>query len=169
MEKELSKLEILIYGNSVLRQKAEEILKIDSDIVELARKMVHTMHTAPGIGLAAPQVNQSIRLITVDITVGERDEELIVLINPEITSQEGSVISEEACLSVPGIYEKVKRPIKVTVKGIDLNEKEIHIEAEGLKARAFCHEIDHLEGKLFIDHLSPLKRNLIRKKLTKKE
>ena len=167
LEKELSMLQILTYGNPVLREKAEEIKKIDTCIVELTKKMVQTMHAAPGIGLAAPQVNQSIRLITIDLSVGENAHELIVLINPEIISQEGSVNSEEACLSVPGFSEKVNRPNRISVKGIDLDERELIIEAEGLKARAFCHEIDHLNGRLFIDHLSLLKRNLIKKKLKK--
>ncbi len=125
------------------------------------------MHSAPGIGLAAPQVNQSVRLITADLSVGEKNEDLIILINPEILNHEGEQIMEEGCLSFPGINEKVTRPNKVTVKGIDLKEKEIEIKAEGLLARILCHEIDHINGKLFISHLSPLKRRLIKKKFNK--
>ena len=165
--KELTLLEIVTYGHPVLLKKAEEIKNINQDIVDLAEKMVYTMHSAPGIGLAAPQVNQSLRIITADLSVGEKNEDLIILINPELLSPEGEQIMEEGCLSVPGINEKVTRPYKVTIKGIDLQEKEREIEAEGLLARILCHEIDHIDGKLFISHLSPLKRRLIRKKLNK--
>jgi len=165
--KDLTVLEIVTFGHPVLLKKAEEIKNINQDIIDLAKLMVHTMHSAPGIGLAAPQVNQSVRLITADLSVGEKDEELIILINPELSSKEGEQILEEGCLSVPGINEKVTRPYKVKVKGIDLKEKEREIVAEGLLARILCHEIDHINGKLFISHLSPLKRSLIRKKFNK--
>lgn len=165
--KDLTVLEIVTYGHPVLLKKAEVIKSINQDILDLAEKMVYTMHSAPGLGLAAPQVNQSVRLITTDLSVGEKNEDLIILINPEILSHEGEQIMEEGCLSVPGINEKVTRPNKITIKGIDLQEKEREIEAEGLLARILCHEIDHINGKLFISHLSPLKRRLIRKKLTK--
>jgi len=168
IEKELPILEIVTFGNPVLSQKAEEIKNITEDIEILAKKMVETMHAAPGVGLAAPQVNQSLRLITVDVSAGEDKEKLIILINPEIISQEGEASHEEGCLSVPGIYEKIIRPNRVTVKGIDLKGKEHIIKAEGILARAFCHEVDHINGKLFIDRLSPLKRSLIKKNLKKK-
>lgn len=167
VNKDLTVLEIVTYGHPVLLKKAEVIKSINQDILDLAEKMVYTMHSAPGLGLAAPQVNQSVRLITTDLSVGEKNENLIILINPEILSHEGEQIMEEGCLSVPGINEKVTRPNKITIKGIDLQEKEREIEAEGLLARILCHEIDHINGKLFISHLSPLKRRLIRKKLTK--
>lgn len=127
--------------------------------------MVETMYAAPGIGLAAPQVNESKRLITVDLSVGEDSQNLIILINPELISQEGDVTSEEGCLSVPDISEKVVRPSRVIVKGIDLKGNKKTVEAEGLLARVLCHEIDHINGKLFIDHLSLLKKSLIKKKL----
>ena len=129
--------------------------------------MTYTMHCAPGIGLAAPQVNQSIQLITVDLSVGEKEQDLFVLINPELVHQEGESYMEEGCLSVPEINEKVNRPSLVVVKAADLNGKEILIEARDLLARVFCHEIDHLQGRLFIDHLSPLKKSLVKKKLLK--
>ncbi len=167
VEKDLTVLKIVTYGHPVLLKKAEEVKNINQDIVDLAEQMVHTMHSAPGLGLAAPQVNQSVRLITADLSVGEKNEDLIILINPELSSQEGEQILEEGCLSVPGINEKVTRPYKVKVKGIDLQEKEREIEAEGLLARILCHEIDHINGKLFVSHLSPLKRRLIRKKFNK--
>ena len=129
--------------------------------------MVQTMYAAPGIGLAAPQVNESKRLITVDLSVGENSQNLIILINPELISQEGKLISEEGCLSVPDINEKVARPFRVIIRGIDLKGNEKTVEAEGLLARVLCHEIDHINGKLFIDHLSLLKKSLIKKKLKK--
>lgn len=160
-------LEILTYGHPLLVQKAEEIKNIDHKIMDLTRNMILTMHTAPGIGLAAPQVNRSVRLITVDLSIGEKEECLIVLINPELTGKEGEEILEEGCLSVPGVNEKVARPYRVNVKGTDLEGKEKVIEAEGLLARVLCHEIDHINGKLFIEHLSPLKRTLIKKKMKK--
>ena len=168
-EEELTILEIITYGHPVLHKRAEEIQNIDQDIRSLARCMVKTMHFAPGIGLAAPQVEKGLRLITADLSVGEKDDELIILINPEIISQEGEILLEEGCLSVPGINEKVKRPFRIHIKGTDLEGKETSIEAEGLLARVFSHEIDHLNGKLFIDHLSPLKQSLLKKTLKKKK
>lgn len=165
LEKNLTVLEIITYGHPILITKAEEIKKINQDIIDLAKNMVHTMQGVPGIGLAAPQVSRSLRLITVDLSVGEKKEDLFILINPELISQEGEQVLEEGCLSVPGINEKVSRPNKVKVKGIGINEKEIMIEAEGLLARVLCHEIDHINGKLFISRLSPLKKKLLKKKL----
>lgn len=167
LEKDLTILEILTLGHPVLVQRAKEIDNIDQDIIDLAENMVLTMHAAPGLGLAAPQVNHSRRLITVDLSIGEKSENLLVLINPELTDKEGEEVLEEGCLSVPGINEKVARPYRVCIKGTDLGGKEKVIEAEALLARVLCHEIDHINGKLFIDHLSPLKRNLIKKKMKK--
>lgn len=161
----MSILQIVKYGNPTLTKKAEEITNLDKYIEELAQNMVETMYAAPGIGLAAPQVNESKRLITVDLSVGEDSQNLIILINPELISQEGDVTSEEGCLSVPDISEKVVRPSRVIVKGIDLKGNEKTVEAEGLLARVLCHEIDHINGKLFIEHLSLLKKSLIKKKL----
>ncbi len=167
LEKEMSVLQIITYGNPTLTKKAEEIKKIDKIIVELAQDMVKTMHAAPGLGLAAPQVNVSKRLITIDTSLGEDSQSLIILANPELINQEGEVILEEGCLSVPDIQEKVARPFRVVVKGMDLDGQEKIIEAEGLPARVICHEIDHINGKLFFDRISPLKKNLIKKKLKK--
>jgi peptide deformylase len=165
IEKDLSVLEIITYGHPVLSKKAKAIDNIDQKIFDLAENMIKTMHNAPGIGLAAPQVNHSLRLITADLSVGENEEDVIILINPELLSQEGNQTLEEGCLSVPGINEKVTRPLKVCIKGTDISGGERIIEAEGLLARVLCHEIDHINGKLFIDHLSPLKRKLLKKKL----
>lgn len=163
----MSIIEITKYGNPILTDRAEEIKNIDKDIEKLAQDMVQTMHAAPGIGLSAPQINENKRLITIDLSAGEKAKDLIILINPELLSQEGEAISEEGCLSIPGISEKVTRSSNVIVKGIDLKGNEKIIEAEGLLTRVFCHEIDHLDGKLFIDRLSALKRSLIKKKLKK--
>ena len=161
-------LEIIKFGNLTLAQRAKEIKTIDKEIEELAQNMVQTMHAAPGIGLAAPQVNVSKRMITVDLSVGENSEYLLILVNPEFISQEGEIILEEGCLSVPDVSERVTRPYRVVVKGTDLKGKEKIIEAEGTLSRVFCHEIDHLNGKLFFENLSPLKRNIIKKKLKKR-
>jgi peptide deformylase len=159
--------DILKVGHPMLAKRAEPVAVIDDEIRALARDMVETLHAAPGIGLAAPQVAAGRRVIVVDLSVGERPEDLIILVNPEILSEEGEVVCEEGCLSVPDIQEKVKRPARVKVKGTDLEARERLYEAEDLLARAFCHEIDHLNGKLFIDKLSPLKRSMVRKKLRK--
>jgi peptide deformylase len=115
--------------------------------------------------LAAPQVAAGQRLITVDLSVGENPDDLIILVNPEFLETEGEDVSEEGCLSVPGIHENVKRPARVRVKGLDLKAKEKVIDATGQLARVFCHEIDHINGRLFIEHLSPLKKALVKKKL----
>lgn len=160
-------LEIIKIGHPTLAHKAKPVENITAEIVELAKNMVETMHAAPGIGLAAPQVNVGLRLITVDLSAGENPDELMVVINPEIREREGEMLGEEGCLSVPGIYEKVLRPARILVHGYDLDGREISLEARDLLARVFCHEIDHLEGKLFIDRLSPLKRRLIRSKIKK--
>jgi peptide deformylase len=159
--------EILIIGHPMLVKKAGPVERVDADIVRLAGDMVETLHAAPGIGLAAPQVGVSKRLIVVDLSVGERKDDLIVLVNPEIVKKEGEVICEEGCLSVPDIREKVARPYRVTVFGVDLEGQTVEVDAEDLLARVLCHEIDHLDGILFVEKLSPLKRKLIRKKLKK--
>jgi peptide deformylase len=161
-------LEILKLGHPTLTKKAVPVEKIDDQLRELAKNMIDTMHAAPGLGLSAPQVNVSKRLITVDLSLGEAEEEMIVLVNPGILKQEGKVVREEGCLSVPEIFEKVARPQRVVIKGTDLEGKERIIEGADLLARVFCHEIDHLDGKLFIEWLSPLKRNLIKKKFKRK-
>jgi len=157
--------DILKVGHPMLAKRAEPVDVVDGEIRALARDMVETLHAAPGIGLAAPQVDVGKRVIVVDLSVGERPEDLIILVNPEIVSEEGEVVYEEGCLSVPDIQEKVKRPARVRVRGTDLEAREKLYDAEDLLARAFCHEIDHLNGKLFIDKLSPLKRSMVKKKL----
>jgi len=156
---------IVQYGHPVLHRAAEPIQDINEEILSFAQDMVETSHTAPGLGLAAPQLGMSQRLITVDLTVGDKADELIIMINPEILEAEGESIEEEGCLSVPEIREKVRRPARVLVRGLSLEGQEIKIEASDLLARVFCHELDHLEGRLFLDRLSPLKRPLLRRRL----
>ncbi len=160
-------LDIAIFGAPVLSAKAEEITEIDEGIVRLAEDMVHTLHRAPGVGLAAPQVNVSKRMVVVDPSIGENPEELFIVVNPRITESDGKSVLEEGCLSVPEIKEKVVRPWRIRVEGLDIKGNPLVIEADDFLARVFCHEIDHLDGRLFIDRLSPLKRKLIVKKLKK--
>jgi peptide deformylase len=159
--------DIRIIGDPVLTRKAEPVDVIDEDVVRLGRDMVETVHAAPGIGLAAPQVGVGKRVIVVDLSVGEDPAALHVMVNPEIVARSGESVCEEGCLSVPDIKENVARPYRVVVRGRDLGGRPVEIEAEDLLARAFCHEIDHLDGILFVDRLSALKRTLVRKKLKK--
>jgi len=159
--------EILIIGDPFLNRKAAPVELVDEEIVRLAWDMVETVHAAPGIGLAAPQVGVGQRIIVVDLSVGENKDELHILVNPEIVAAEGEAVCEEGCLSVPDIREKVARPYRVKVRGLDLEGRPVEIEGEDLLARALCHEIDHLDGILFVEKLSALKRALIKKKLKK--
>lgn len=159
--------EILIIGDPILTRKSEPVSEVTEEVVRLARDMVETLHAAPGVGLAAPQVGVSKRLIVVDVSVGEDKNALHILLNPEIIEKEGEVMGEEGCLSIPDIKEKVARPYRVVARGLDLAGKTVEVEGEDLLARALCHEIDHLDGILFVDKLSALKRTLIRKKLRK--
>jgi len=158
---------IRVYPDPVLRKVALPIQDIDDHVLHLAREMAGIMYGAPGIGLAAPQVGVSQRLIVVDVTYPQGNSGLITLVNPEIVEVDGHVDYEEGCLSVPGCNEIVERAQMVLVRGVDLDGKEHRIEADGLLAIALQHEIDHLEGILFIDRLSSLKRNIIRRKLRK--
>lgn len=160
-------LEIRKYPDEILKKKASEIKDINGNIQKLIDDMIETMYKSNGIGLAAPQVGVSKRLIIVDISPREENNSLIVIINPQIVSTEGEVLSEEGCLSLPGFITRLKRNEKVFVKGIDRKGKEIQIETDGLLSRAIQHEIDHLEGILLIDRISPLKRELFRKKYQK--
>lgn len=158
-------LEIKEYGEPVLREKAIPIKEIIPEILNLIKDMAETMYADSGVGLAAPQVGVSKRIILVD---GEEDG-LIVLINPMIIQSEGEVVEEEGCLSVPGIYSKVKRLSKVTVKALNENGDSIEITKEGLIARALQHEIDHLDGILFIDRIGRMERQILLNKLKRKK
>ena len=159
--------EIIKLGHPTLSQKSEPVAEFDSDVRRLIKDMIETVHKAPGIGLSAPQVDVLKRIIVVDLSIGENPEELHVLVNPEIVRKEGKLIREEGCLSVPEIYEKVARPQKVTVRGLDAEGREKTLEAEDLLARAFCHEIDHLRGRLFVEYFGPVKRQFLQKKYLK--
>jgi peptide deformylase len=158
---------VRIYPDPILQRKAAEVENIDERVVQLAGEMAETMYAAPGVGLAAPQVGVSERLIVVDVKNSEGKKGLINLVNPEIIEIEGRVVEEEGCLSLPGITENVARAEKVLVRGYDLNERQLEIEAEGLLAVALQHEIDHLDGILFIDRVSRLKRGIIQRKMRK--
>jgi len=160
-------LPILKYGAAELKTVSKPVDFFNGELEKIVKNMIETMYSAPGIGLAAPQVGLNIRLATVDLSVGEDPGQLITICNPEIVSLEGEQKSEEGCLSIPEFTDVIVRPRKMIVRGQDIHGNEIRIEAEGLLARCFSHEIDHLNGILFIDHLSPLKRNLIRNKIKK--
>jgi peptide deformylase len=161
-------LHICTYPEEILRQRAEPITEIDEEVVKLVDHMAETMYSAPGIGLAATQVGVSKQVLVADIAPRRPESELIVLINPEIVAAEGEVIFEEGCLSVPDYQAEVKRYEKITVRGLNLKGEEVEIEAEGLLAVVLQHEIDHLNGMLFIDRLSKLKRDLYKRKVRKK-
>jgi len=161
-------LTICTYPEAILNKRAEPVTEIDEEVVRLVDHMAETMYSAPGIGLAATQVGVAKQVLVADIAPRRPESELIVLINPEIVAAEGEVIFEEGCLSVPDYQAEVKRHEKVTVRGLNLKGEEVELEAEGLLAVVLQHEIDHLNGVLFIDRLSKLKRDLYKRKLRKK-
>lgn len=158
-------LPILQYPDERLHRVAKRIEKVDDATRKLIRDMAETMYAAPGIGLAATQVDQHIRLIVIDIS--ETHNDLNVFINPELLQSEGEEENEEGCLSVPGIYEKVTRAERVTVQALDEQGKPFTLKAEGLLAICIQHEMDHLQGRVFVEHLSHLKQTRIRAKLKK--
>lgn len=158
-------LPILRFPDPRLQKIARPVDKIDDSIRQLASHMAETMYEAPGIGLAATQVDVHLRVVVIDVS--EERNALRVFINPEILSCDGLALGEEGCLSVPGIYDKVERAERVTVRYLDLAGQEQRLEAEGLLAVCIQHEIDHLNGKVFVDHLSQLKQTRIRTKLAK--
>ncbi len=162
-------LEILHYPNPVLKEKSQTIQKIDDSIRKLVQDLTETMYAAPGVGLAANQVGQPVRLAVIDVTPADQPKQLLVLINPEIVAVEGECTWDEGCLSVPDCNEEVKRHKKVVVRFQNLQGETLEISGEDLLGIALQHEIDHLDGVLFIDRLSPLKRRLIKKKLQKRE
>ena len=160
--------DIVKFGEPVLHKPSDHVKNIDCAIVELVNDMVETMYAAPGIGLAAPQIAVPLRVIVIDLSVGEDKSQVIRLLNPELVLKEGEQLHEEGCLSVPGYGGTPVRPARVVVKGLDLEGKERTSEGRDLLARAFCHEIDHIDGLLFVDRLTPLKRDLLRRKLKKR-
>lgn len=158
-------LDILHYPDARLHTVAKPVAKVDARIQTLIDDMAETMYAAPGIGLAATQVNVHERVVVMDIT--ETHDELRVFINPELIETSGRAEGEEGCLSVPGIFDKVERAEKVTVRALDRHGKPFELKAEGLLAVCIQHEMDHLMGKVFVDYLSGLKRNRIKTKLAK--
>lgn len=158
-------LPILRYPDPRLKKVAQPVVEIDERIRQLAADMAETMYEAPGIGLAATQVDVHLQLVVIDISEDKSD--LRVLINPRLERPEGSHVGEEGCLSVPGIYEKVERAEKVTVHYLDLDGKKRSFTSDGLLAVCVQHELDHLNGTVFVDHLSQLKQGRIKNKLAK--
>jgi peptide deformylase len=158
---------ILKYGDDTLQQKASDVRAITPEIEHLIDDMIDTMYAAPGVGLAAPQIGVPFRIFVVDVSVGRDPEGLIIMVNPEFVSREGMQLEEEGCLSVPGFEATVVRPMHAVVKGLDRTGREHQREGTGLLARAFQHEMDHLDGKLFIDHLRGIKRDVIVRRIRK--
>jgi peptide deformylase len=158
---------ILKYGDAALHDKARPVEAITPEIERLIDDMIETMYAAPGVGLAAPQVGMSLRIFVVDISVGRDPIGLIVMVNPEFVEREGMQLEDEGCLSVPGFNATVVRASKVVVKGLDRSGAEHQFEGTGLLARAFQHEMDHLDGTLFVDRLRGIKRDLIVRKIRK--
>jgi len=161
----MSLLPILRFPDPRLKKVAAPVTKIDDGIRRLAADMAETMYEAPGIGLAATQVDVHRRVVVIDVS--EEKNQLRVFVNPEIVACDGSALGEEGCLSVPGIYDKVERAERVSVRYLDLDGQPQVLEAEGLLAVCIQHEIDHLNGKVFVDHLSQLKQGRIKSKLAK--
>jgi len=155
------------YGAAVLEKPTKRVEKFDAELATVVQDMFESMYAANGVGLAATQIGLSLRLSVVDVSVGKNPEAKLVLANPEIIHIEGEQREEEGCLSVLGFRGYVLRPMHATVRAQDAEGKEFEMRGEGLLARAFCHEIDHLNGILFLSHLSMLKRDMIRRKIRK--
>lgn len=160
-------LPICKYGDPVLRERTSEVTEFDDKLQKLIDDMVDTMYAAPGVGLAANQVGVPKRLMVIDLTVGEDPSQLHVMINPEVSDMEGEITEEEGCLSIPDFVEIVTRPEKLKVKYLDREGVRREMQAEGLMARAVCHEVDHLDGTLFVDYLRGLKKERILKRIQK--
>ena len=158
---------IVKYGQEVLETPAQPVTEFDADLEKLVADMFETMYAANGVGLAAPQIGIAKRLCVIDITSGQDPEAKLVLANPEIIEMEAKQAEEEGCLSLPDFRAKTPRPRRATVRAQDAKGKEFTMSGEGLLARAFCHETDHLNGKLFIHHLTRLKRESIKRKVRK--
>jgi peptide deformylase len=155
------------YGAAVLEAKTKPVEKFDEKLANLCEDMFASMYAASGVGLAAPQIGLGLRLAVIDVTVGKNPEARLVLANPEIIHIEGEQREEEGCLSLPSFRGTVLRPRYVTIRAQDVTGKTYEMKGEGLLARAFCHETDHLDGILFIQHLSMLKRDLIKRRIRK--
>jgi peptide deformylase len=168
-DEHFEKMKIHVYPDSVLRRKADPVMDIDGALQAFVDEMIRTMYAAPGIGLAANQVGNLIRVIVFDRNPKKDEKSPFVLVNPEIVDGDGKIVHEEACLSVVDFSAEVARLARVSVRGFDRDGKPVTIDAEGLLAICLQHEIDHLEGTLYIDHISSLKRALYKKKLKKRQ
>ena len=157
--------DIVLVPDPILRQQAAPVDSFDEELRTLVRDMIETMHAAPGIGLAGPQVNVSSRVAVVDVTAGEDPDAVLVLVNPVIDETSGSESDEEGCLSIPGLTDKVERATSIRLRAQDVDGREFELEAQDLTARAIQHEIDHLDGILFIDRLRGLRRERARRRL----
>jgi peptide deformylase len=158
---------ILRHGERPLHTPAAPVTRFDDELRRLIDDMIETMYAAPGIGLAAPQVGVPLRVFVVDLSVGRDRAQLITLVNPEFVQREGTQLEEEGCLSVPGFNATVLRPSRVVIQGLDREENRQTFEGTGLLARAFQHEMDHLDGRLFVDRLRGIKRDVIVRKIQK--
>jgi peptide deformylase len=158
---------ILKYGDTLLHEKARPVDAVTPEITRLIDDMIETMYAAPGVGLAAPQVGESLRIFVVDVSVGRDPAGLYVMINPEFVERDGMQLEEEGCLSLPGFNATVVRPSRAVLKGLDRHGEDQRLEGSGLLARAFQHEMDHLDGTLFVDRLRGLKRDLIVRRIRK--
>jgi len=161
-------LRIHEYPEEVLRRAAAPVANVDGRLQALIDNMFDTLYAAPGLGLAAPQVGESLQLFVYDMGIREGEHERKIILNPVIAEQEGEIAEEEGCLSIPDYREVVNRAARVLLKGYDRDGREVQIEATGLEARLFQHEIDHLNGILMVDRMSPLKRDLFQRKLKKR-
>jgi len=158
---------ILRYGDPALHERARAVDALTPEIDRLIDDMIETMYAAPGVGLAAPQIGVALRLFVVDVSVGRDPGGLMVFINPDFVERDGTQLEEEGCLSVPGFNATVVRPMRAVLQGLDREWQPRTVEATGLLARAFQHEMDHLEGTLFVDRLRGIKRDLIVRKIRK--
>ena len=156
---------IVKYGQQVLETPAAPVAEFDGSLTKLVADMFETMYAANGVGLAAPQIGISWKLCVIDVSCGKDPAAKLVLVNPEVVATEGKQMEEEGCLSLPDFRAKTPRPLRATVRAQDLSGAEITVSGEGLLARALCHEAEHLRGRLFISHLSRLKRDSIRRQV----
>jgi peptide deformylase len=158
---------IVLWGSEVLEKPSEPVTNVTEAEIKLVQDMIETMYSAPGVGIAAPQVGVGKRIMVTDTTIGEKKDHLLTILNPKIVVAEGEQYEEEGCLSIPGFSASVLRPKHIVLRGIDLNGNEVVLEGKDLLARAFCHEMDHLDGKFFLDHISFVKRDMIKRRIKK--
>lgn len=161
-------LNVVKYGDPILTRRAEEVAEFDEKLRKLVDDMFETMYGAPGVGLAAPQVGVLKRLFVMDCSSGKDKKHKVALVNPVIETEEGEQIGDEGCLSFPGMYLEIKRPQRVVVRAHDIDGSDITLDVMDLEARCVSHETDHLDGELFINYLSPLKRDLTKRKIKKR-